>query len=64
MNFMLPTTSNPFFTAGLMVDTVSQHIEAQINQQNTPKPSSFSFNGAEYQAPNPNPTLIPYPRIG
>lgn len=69
MNPTLPNPQPPFFTTGLMVDTVSQHIEATINQSNTPEPKqrklpSFPFNGVEYPAQKSNPTLIPTPRIG
>jgi hypothetical protein len=69
MSLILPNFHNPFFNTGLMVDTVSQHIEAQINQKNAPtpqqpEPPSFPFNGTEYRAPTSRPTLIPYARIG
>ncbi|MGL5998026.1 MAG: hypothetical protein ACRC1I_16195 [Pseudomonas proteolytica] len=69
MNPTPPNLQTPFFTAGLMVDSVSQHIEATINQGNAPAPKqrelpSFPFNGVEYRAQKSNPTLIPTPRIG
>ncbi|WP_411388279.1 hypothetical protein [Pseudomonas sp. MPB23] len=69
MTLMLPNIQNPFFNTGLMVDAVTQHVEAQINQKNAvapqrPEPPSFPFNGTEYQAPKSRPTLIPYARIG
>ncbi|USW94267.1 hypothetical protein NHF39_23510 [Pseudomonas proteolytica] len=69
MTAVLPNVYSTFFNAGLVVDSVSQHIEAQINQKNAPAPTqpelpSFPFNGTEYRARPSNPTLIPTPRIG
>lgn len=66
----LPTNhQHDFFNVCLLSDTISQHIEERLNQQNKPKqqkpdPNTFIFNGVEFRAKNPRPALIPLPRIG